>query len=61
MSLLDLGVHIRARRPCATGSGFVRGIILLFEQPIRVGDVVSVDDTTGTVSRLRIRATTITN
>lgn len=42
-------------------ANFVSGIILLFEQPIRVGDVVTVNDTTGTVSRLRIRATTITN
>ncbi|MET0123613.1 MAG: mechanosensitive ion channel domain-containing protein, partial [Candidatus Thiodiazotropha sp. 6PLUC9] len=29
--------------------------------PIRVGDVVTLDDTTGVVSRIRIRATTITN
>lgn len=42
-------------------ANFISGIILLFEQPIRVGDVVTVDGTTGTVSRLRIRATTITN
>ena len=37
------------------------GLILLFEQPIRVGDVITVDDITGVVSRMRIRATTITN
>ena len=42
-------------------ANFVSGIILLFEQPIRVGDVVTVDGTTGTVSRIRIRATTIVN
>ncbi|VAW78043.1 Mechanosensitive channel MscK [hydrothermal vent metagenome] len=42
-------------------ANFVSGIILLFEQPIRVGDVVTVNDITGKVSRLRIRATTITN
>jgi potassium efflux system protein len=35
------------------------GIILLFERPIRVGDVVSIGTTTGTVSRIRIRSTTI--
>ena len=40
-------------------ANFISGIILLFEQPIRVGDVVTVDGTTGTVSRIRIRATTI--
>lgn len=42
-------------------ANFISGIILLFEQPIRVGDVVTVDGTTGTVSRIRIRATTIVN
>jgi potassium efflux system protein len=40
-------------------ANFISGIILLFEQPIRVGDVVTVDGTSGTVSRIRIRATTI--
>nr|VFK39513.1 MAG: potassium efflux system protein [Candidatus Kentron sp. SD]VFK44676.1 MAG: potassium efflux system protein [Candidatus Kentron sp. SD] len=40
-------------------ANFISGIILLFERPIRVGDVVTIDDTTGIVSRIRIRATTI--
>ncbi|WP_083218174.1 mechanosensitive ion channel domain-containing protein [Candidatus Thiodiazotropha endoloripes] len=42
-------------------ANFISGIILLFERPIRVGDVVTLDDTTGVVSKIRIRATTITN
>jgi potassium efflux system protein len=42
-------------------ANFVCGIILLFERPIRVGDVVTVGNVTGTVSRIRMRATTITN
>ncbi|WP_159078886.1 mechanosensitive ion channel domain-containing protein [Orrella marina] len=42
-------------------ANFVSGIILLFERPIRVGDVVTIDDTTGVVTRIQIRATTITN
>ena len=42
-------------------ANFVSGIILLFERPIRVGDIVTVENTTGVVSRIRIRATTITN
>ncbi len=42
-------------------ANFVCGIILLFERPIRVGDVVTVGEVTGTVSRIRMRATTITN
>ena len=42
-------------------ANFVSGLIILFERPIRVGDTVTVGDVTGTVSRLRIRATTITD
>ncbi len=40
-------------------ANFVAGIILLFERPIRVGDTVTVGDITGTVTKIRIRATTI--
>jgi potassium efflux system protein len=42
-------------------ANFVSGLIVLFEQPIRVGDIVTIGDTTGVVSKIRIRATTITN
>ncbi|REJ88566.1 MAG: potassium transporter KefA [Planctomycetota bacterium] len=42
-------------------ANFVSGLIILFERPIRVGDVVTVGDVTGIVSRIRIRATSITN
>jgi potassium efflux system protein len=38
---------------------FVSGVILLFERPIRVGDIVTLGETTGIVSRIRMRATTI--
>ncbi|WP_437204078.1 mechanosensitive ion channel domain-containing protein [Planctomicrobium sp. SH664] len=40
-------------------ANFMSGLIILFEQPVRVGDVVTIDSTTGTVSRIRIRSTTI--
>jgi len=42
-------------------ANFVSGLIILFERPMRVGDVVSVGETTGFVTRIRIRATTITD
>ncbi len=42
-------------------ANFISGLILLFERPIRVGDVVTVGDTDGVVTRIRIRATTIRN
>ena len=42
-------------------ANFVSGLILLIERPIRVGDIITVDEITGIVSRIRMRATTITN
>jgi potassium efflux system protein len=42
-------------------ANFMSGLIILFEQPIRVGDTVTVGDISGTVTRVRIRATTITD
>jgi len=42
-------------------ANFICGLILLFERPIRVGDIVEVGGQTGIVSRIRIRATTIVN
>ncbi|MGE3778964.1 MAG: mechanosensitive ion channel domain-containing protein, partial [Pirellulaceae bacterium] len=42
-------------------ANLVSGLIILFERPIRVGDLVTVNGTTGTVSRMQIRATTITD
>ncbi|MEZ5989907.1 MAG: mechanosensitive ion channel [Planctomycetota bacterium] len=42
-------------------ANFVSGLILLIERPIRIGDVVTVGETEGLVSRIRMRATTITD
>lgn len=42
-------------------ANFISGILILFERPVRVGDTVTVGALTGTVSRIRIRATTITD
>ncbi|MBX3179616.1 MAG: mechanosensitive ion channel [Candidatus Hydrogenedentes bacterium] len=41
-------------------ANLVSGIIILFERPIRVGDTVTVGEISGTVSKIRIRATWIT-
>jgi len=42
-------------------ANFISGLIILVERPIRVGDVVTVGNVSGTVSKIQIRATTITN
>ena len=42
-------------------ANFISGLIMLFERPVRVGDVVTVEGLSGTVSRIRMRATTITD
>jgi potassium efflux system protein len=42
-------------------ANFICGIILLFERPIRVGDTVTVHDIEGVVTRIQMRATTITS
>ena len=41
-------------------ANFVSGIIILFERPIRLGDSVNVNNCIGTVTKIRIRSTTIT-
>ncbi|MEN9757493.1 MAG: hypothetical protein RL755_1680, partial [Pseudomonadota bacterium] len=40
-------------------ANLVSGIILLFERPIRVGDIVTIGDITGKVARIQMRATTL--
>jgi potassium efflux system protein len=42
-------------------ANFISGIIILFERPVRVGDIVTIGDTTGVVTNIQIRATTIRN
>ena len=42
-------------------ANFISGVIILFERPVRVGDVVTINNLTGTVNSVRIRATTITD
>lgn len=41
-------------------NNFVSGIILLFERPIKVGDIVIIDNAWGTVLRIGLRSTVVT-
>jgi len=40
-------------------NNFVSGLILLFERPVQVGDVIQMDDIAGTVDRIGIRASVV--
>ncbi len=40
-------------------ANFVSGLMVLFERPFRIGDIVSIGEVEGTVARIRTRATTI--
>jgi small-conductance mechanosensitive channel len=45
-----LVVGLAARSPIAN---FVSGLIIAFSQPVRIGDLVTIDDVTGTVEEIR--------
>ncbi|WP_295539958.1 mechanosensitive ion channel domain-containing protein [uncultured Thiohalocapsa sp.] len=40
-------------------ANFISGLIILFERPVRVGDVVTIGETSGVVTKIEIRATTV--
>ncbi len=42
-------------------ANFVSGIIILFERPVRIGDMVTVGNVTGRIDRIQMRATVITD
>ena len=42
-------------------ANFVSGLIILFERPVRIGDIITINGTSGRVTKIRIRATTITD
>jgi potassium efflux system protein len=42
-------------------ANFVSGLIVLFERPVRIGDVVTVGGVDGKITRIRMRATTVTD
>jgi potassium efflux system protein len=42
-------------------ANFFSGLIMLFERPVRIGDVITLGEFSGTINRIRMRATTITD
>ena len=42
-------------------ANFICGILILSERPIRVGDIITIGETSGIVSRVQMRATTVVN
>ena len=42
-------------------ASYIAGLIILFERPVRVGDVVTLGELSGMVTSIRIRSTTITD
>jgi len=42
-------------------ANFISGLIILFERPVRVGDYITIGDKSGTVKRIQIRATTLSD
>lgn len=56
VAAIGLGVGFGLQEVVAN---LVSGLIILFERPIRLGDLITVQGESGTVSRIRMRATTI--
>lgn len=42
-------------------ANFISGLLILVERPVRIGDIITIDGVTGCVSRIQMRATTITD
>ncbi len=42
-------------------ANFFAGLIMLFERPVRIGDVITLGEYSGTIQKIRMRATTITD
>lgn len=55
-SFLSVGIGFGMRN---IASNFISGIILMFEQPISVGDIVTVDEEIGKIINIGMRATVV--
>ncbi|MGL4205350.1 MAG: mechanosensitive channel MscK, partial [Aeromonadaceae bacterium] len=58
VAALSLGIGFGLQEIFAN---FVSGLIILFERPVRIGDVITLGNFSGSVSKIRIRATTVTD
>ena len=56
MAALGVGIGFGLQEIVAN---FISGLIILFERPIRVGDIVTIGDKDGAITKIRIRATTL--
>ncbi|WP_246861204.1 mechanosensitive ion channel domain-containing protein [Bacillus sp. REN3] len=54
--VLGIGIGFGMRN---VAGNFVSGIIILFERPIEVGEVIQIDDKIGRVEKIRLRSTVI--
>ena len=58
MTGLSVGIGFGLQKIIAN---FVSGLIILFERPVRIGDYVTIGEQSGIVSRIKIRATTLSD
>lgn len=56
LGAISLGVGFGLRN---IADNFVSGLIILLERPVKVGDRVTIDETSGTVASIRARSTTV--
>ncbi|WP_018663165.1 mechanosensitive ion channel family protein [Heyndrickxia acidiproducens] len=57
LGVVGIGLGFGMRNIAAN---FVSGMIILFERPIEVGEVVQINDETGRVQKINLRSTTVT-
>lgn len=55
-SVLGIGIGFGMRN---VAGNFISGIIILFERPFEIGEVIQVDDKVGRVERIRLRSTVV--